>query len=300
MTTTESEPIGARAPEHRGRRTAILRRAPFGAVLVAVALALGGCAPIVADDTGSNPDPLPFWGSIECQDSSRHQQITTGGDTHPKSDGQPQGDSAYRRLTVLDGDDYSGERCELGRNDHNEGPTAFYHEGQRWATYFSLRLPDGFPLDVQTWQVVMQMKQAQPSDGGGGVPILSMNAYDNKWIVDSPDPGIEWTFPAQTGIWTRFKWDVFYSQDASQGWLQVSADLNNDRDFADPGERSPVIRRATLKTEIDGPNGTSDGLAPGDPIPSHLRAGIYHDPVIACPAPTGCSVELDNVQVVKL
>ena len=107
--------------------------------------------------------------------------------------------------------------------------------------------------------------------------------------LDLPGPGQQWT---------RFAWDVYYSKDPSQGWLQVSADLNGDGDFDDPGERSPAIHEATLKTEIEGPNGTSDGLAPGDPIPSHLRVGIYHDPSISCPAPAGCSTEVDNVQVV--
>ena len=35
--------------------------------------------------------------------------------------GAPQGNTAYRKLTVFDGDDYSGERCELGYNTWNEG-----------------------------------------------------------------------------------------------------------------------------------------------------------------------------------
>ena len=49
--------------------------------------------------------------------------------------------------------------------------------------------------------------------------------------------------------------------------------------------------------ETDGPNGTSDGYGPGDTIPDHLRAGIYHNPSISCPPPSGCSVDVDNVQV---
>ena len=47
------------------------------------------------------------------------------------------------------------------------------------------------------------------------------------------------------------------------------------------------------------PGGEPDGLKPGQPIPSHLRAGIYHDPLIPCPSPTGCSVDIDNVQVIR-
>jgi hypothetical protein len=40
-------------------------------------------------------------------------------------------------------------------------------------------------------------------------------------------------------------------------------------------------------------------VGPGDPIPSHLRAGLYHNANIPCPAPSGCSIDIDNVQVVK-
>ncbi len=263
-----------------------------------VEMSLPGC-PAIASDTSADSNPIPFWGSIGCQDSSRYAYSQTGGDTHATASGAAQPDSAYRRLTVQDGDNFYGERCELGENDHNSGPTAFYHEGQHRITYFSERLPDNFPLSTNHWQTVMQMKQAQPSDGGGGVPILFMGAYEGQWQVLSAVANDSYfTFPAQTGVWTRFAWDVYYSQDPSKGWLQVSADLNDDGDFDDPGERSPVIHGPTLKTEVDGPLGTRDGLAPGDPIPSHLRIGIYHDPAISCAPPTDCSVEIDNVQVV--
>jgi hypothetical protein len=198
-------------------------------------------------------------------------------------------------VTVLDGDDWSGERCELGMNDHQLGPTAFYREGMRRASYFSLRLPNNFPLAANTWQTVFQMKQAQPSDNGGGVPILFMGAYLGRWHIESLN-GEYWSFPAQQNVWTRFVFDVKYSQDPNQGWVQVSVDLNGDGQLSS-GERSPVIHTNTLKAESDGPNGTSDGLAPGDSIPSHMRAGIYHNASIVCPPPNGCSTEVDNFQV---
>jgi hypothetical protein len=265
-----------------------------------IGMSLAGCRTL-ASDTAARPDPRSFWGNVECgqlgsPDPGRQQQVVSGGDTHSTASGAAQGNSSYRRLTVIDGDDYYGERCELGKNDYRSGPTAFYHEGQRRATFVSLRLPANFPLAANSWQTVLQMKQAQPADGGGDVPILYMGASRNQWRIDSIN-GIYWTFPAQPGVWTRFAFDVYYSQDPNRGWLQVSADLNGDGDFEDGGERSSVIRTNTLKTEVDGPMGTSDGLAAGDPIPSHLRTGVYHDPAIPCPAPGGCSVEVDNVQV---
>ncbi len=260
-------------------------------------MAVQGCD-LIASDTAAESNPLNFWGDpLYCASSSRYSYLSSEGDTHLTATGNAQGNSAYRRLTVLDGDDVWGERCELGLNDYRYGPTAFYHQGQRRATYISLRLPSNYPLANSAWQTVMQMKQAQPSDAGGGGPILEMQAREGRWIVINAWHDL-WSFPAQAGKWTRFAWDVYYNQDPTKGWLQVSADLNGDGDFNDSGERSPILHAATLKTETEGPNGTSDGLAPGDPIPSHLRAGIYHSSSASCPAPGGCSVNLDNVQVV--
>ena len=261
-----------------------------------IAMSVLGCG-LVASDTSAEADPIPFWGTIECANASRYSYGETGGDTHLTANGEAP-DGAYRRLTVLDGDDFYGERCELGENDHNVGPTVFYHEGQQRITYYSERLPANFPLSTSSWQTVMQMKQTQPSDDDCCGPQLEMEARQNRWIVVDSWKTL-WEFPARRNVWTRFAWDVYYSQDASKGWLQVSADLNDDGDFNDPGERSPVLHGATLRTEPEGPNGSSDGLAAGDSIPSHLRVGIYHDPEISCAAPVECSVEVDNVQVVQ-
>ncbi len=251
---------------------------------------------VIANDTGANPNPEPFWGALQCADPARYSHFVAGGDRHETAMGRAQGNDAYRRLTVRDGDEFFGERCELGEDDWRDGPTAFYAPGSHLLTYISERLPDNFPLYTHRWQTVMQMKQAQPSDNGGGAPIIEMEAREGRWwIVD--DWHALWSFPARRDFWTRFAWDVFYSNVPHRGWIQVSADLNGDGDFNDPGERSPTFHLRTLKTEIDGPNGEGDGIAPGEPIPSHLRAGLYHDPSIHCPAPRGCSVQVDNVQV---
>jgi NAD(P)-dependent dehydrogenase (short-subunit alcohol dehydrogenase family) len=55
-----------------------------------------------------------------------------------------------------------------------------------------------------------------------------------------------------------------------------------------------VIRLAAAAMALNDP------LASGDSIPSHLRAGIYHEEqynAVNCPEPTGCAIEIDNVQV---
>ena len=135
---------------------------------------------VIASDTAANPDPLPFWGAIDCVEpkSARYATPQTGGDPQPTANGTPQFNTAYRRTTVFDGDNFFGERCELGQNSWQHGPVAFYREGDHMVTYFSLRLPANFPLAVFDWQGGMQIKQAQESDGGGGVPILSLSAFE--------------------------------------------------------------------------------------------------------------------------
>jgi hypothetical protein len=272
---------------------------PIGATTTSgpIPMTMPGCR-TVASDTSAESNETSFWGALQCASSSRYSWGTSGGDTHLTASDTEQGNSAYRQMTAIDGDEFWGERCELGEDDWRTGPTAYYREGDHYVTYISERLPSNFPLNTKTWQTVMQMKQAEPSNVGGGAPIIEMEARENKWVIS--DNWVElFSFPAKANQWTRFAWNVYYSKEASKGTLQVSADLNGDGDFEDPGERSPTFHVATLKTEIYEPGGTGEGLIPpGAGVPSHLRAGIYHNPEIPCPTSTGgCSVQVDNVQV---
>jgi Polysaccharide lyase len=250
---------------------------------------------LLASDTAASRDANSFWGEVECAKASRYSFVGEGGDGHSTATGAPQGNTSYRKLTVIDGDDYYGERCELGEND-TEGPTAFYREGDHRVTYLSERLPANFPIATHHWQTVMQMKQAQPSHDAGLGPAIELQVREGKWFVVNHWKTV-WTFPARRGAWTRFAWDVSYSKNAGRGRIQVSADLNADGDFNDPGERSPAIHGATLATEVPGYSG--DPTAPGSGIPSHLRIGIYHDTSIPCPPPSGCSIDIDDVQVLE-
>jgi hypothetical protein len=256
---------------------------------------------VVASDTASNPDPIPFWGKIDCQNSSREQQQTAGGDSHLTASGTSQGNSAFRRATVIDGDNVWGERCELGNNwsqptgatPVGPGPTMFYQEGQRRLTYASLRLPSSTPMG-NTWRTVLQMKQMQPYNNPTPGPILELQLSNNRWMFVNSWNGV-WTAPAQQNVWTRFAFDITYSQNPAIGSIKIYADLNADGDFGDASEQSSVIHTATLEAETA--TSSYSPYSVGQSIPDHLRTGIYQDPNYSCP--TGCSMDVDNVQVVK-
>jgi hypothetical protein len=285
------------------------QESPKPCVFHPATMTVQGCT-VMKSDTGSSTDPASLWGSIDCASDSRASVVRSGADPHPTAAGAPQGDDDYRRLTVLDGDNVSGERCELGRNeqrygsDGGDGTFQLYREGERRVTFVSFRLPEDFHLEHTSFQNVLQMKQAQPSDNGGGIPVLSLQVTNGEWRLthaSSPAGGTSetlWEVPATTGVWIRVALDVTYSQYAGEGRVKLYLDRNGDGDTLDADERSPTITTHTLKYETAGADGDTDGLEPRDSIPSHLRVGLYHDPSLACPAPSGCSVEVDNVQVV--
>ena len=262
-------------------------------------LRAAGCEVLFSDD-GEVQNPGRLWGMPDCASADRHAQIPSGGDSHVPAAGSAPASLAFRRLSVLDGDQVWGERCELGRNDRRSENSLLYEEGQRRITFASLRLTESWPLADSRWQTVLQMKQTNPADGGGGGPMLELQARAGRWLLVGDWEGL-WGAPAEPGTWTRFAFDVTYSSDPDQGAITVFVDLNGDGDAADPGERSPRFNRRTLKAEIaDSGAGApdTDGIALGESIASHLRIGVYHDEQIACSPPEGCSVDVDNVQIV--
>jgi hypothetical protein len=257
-----------------------------------------GCT-ILRHDLAVAADPEPGrWGKIDCAAASRYRHIKSGGDKHPGAKGGRLRDGAFRRLTVLDGDDVYGERCELGRNNHANGENApgqtsgtfaLYREGDRKITFFSQRYPTGFNTNVNAWQQVAQMKQAQPySDAVPGGVALEVQIYKSRLRLLSFWATTWSTRAPRNNVWVRYALDVVYSTDPTVGRVKLYIDRNGDGDALDTGEQSPVISGQTLGTEA----GTRE------PIPNVLMVGIYHDSAIDCGPPVGCSVDIDNIQVV--
>jgi hypothetical protein len=262
-----------------------------------------GCA-LLRDDSSAQADPNPgLWGSISAVSSSRVQEFTFGGDKRHKANGKPQRNMAFRRLTVLDGDDYFGERTELGRNEYRYGENAgtqttgtfaLYREGERKITFFSQRYGSGFTSTRDGWQTVMQMKQAQPYESNGpvdGAPALEFQIFKNRLRFRGFHQTVWTTRAPPKGKWIRYALDATYSQDPTKGRAQVFADLNVDGDFLDKGETSPVLTMRTLAYVTSQGNGGT--IPEGGSIPGHLRLGIYHHPSVYGTTTVG----VDNVQV---
>ncbi len=273
----------------------------------ATMLATGGV--ILRRDTASQQDPLTgAWGQLAAADPSRCVYRATGGDPGLMADGAPQGDAAYREMTVMPGDSWQGEtaqRCELGRNT----TTPYYTvcqpgsvDGTFWLSdsdqhlihFWSHRYHDNFVMTQDNWQVVMQNKQDQPYAANGPVdtaPALEVDIWGNQIHLRNFWTEIWATGAPVKNVWIRYALEAYYSKDAGQGWVRLYVDRDGDGDFLDADEMSPKITCPTLATI------TSKGNSPrnvGDALPSHMRIGIYRQQTYLAPA----TLDLDNVQVV--
>jgi hypothetical protein len=238
---------------------------------------------LLREDLATDPDPTHLWGGILAVSPDRHRWFASGG-----PDGGP-----FRKMTALDGDLFHGdsERAELGNSDYlrkNGRLQTFYlyQAGTERVTSFWMRLPRNFPINTDDWQVVMQMKETDPATNTDGTPVIALQATSGQWLLKqslstgpSHDTRILWRTPARVGVWTHIVVNAIYSDDPAVGRFQITIG----------SARSPELHTYTMKTEVSPPG---PGLHAGDPIPSHLRLGIYHDP----PMP-GTSVDIARVQI---
>ncbi len=251
-----------------------------------------GCR-IVNSDSSARLNPAHLWGRADCaaQDRVKRRVASRGPGRRVTGNGR------YRQLTVIDGDNIYGERCELGLNDWQQSTFAKFRQGERRVTFASIRLPKNFPLQQRMWQTVLQMKQTEPSQSENTGPVLEVQAYNGRLrLIHSWRQ--RWSTRIVKKRWIQIELVVRYSQSRRGGSVRMYVDRNGDGDAHDKHERSPRLHVSTLMREL--PGETIAGLPAGASIPSHLRVGLYHDPRYSCPAPKGCSIQVDNVRVAAL
>jgi hypothetical protein len=262
---------------------------------------------LIHEDPMTSADFEAEWGLYQAASKERYEFKEGSGEERPKGDGTPQANENFRRLNLLEADvaNVGGERCELGANERRrgieggEGTFMLYEEGKHYKTFLSMRLAPNYPIGAEAWQIGTQMKQAQPyaEDDLGGIPVLEMSIFFNELAlnyVGSTKNGLEKTLaPAVTDRWVRLCWDVVYSADPAQGQIEVTVDdREGATDFVpqhSSGLLTDVQTLATAQKE-------GSGLAVGDPIPSHLRWGIYRNPIIN----VSTFADLTNTQVYEV
>jgi polysaccharide lyase-like protein len=198
------------------------------------------------------------WASSSCEDSSRFREVTSP---------VVQGRRAYR-IEVRDGDDSSGERCELGQGNPTRSGFPLFDEGdERWIS-FMLLLPRDYPVDTPDWNIFMQLKQL----GGLGTPVISMEAREGKFfLMNANNPRVSndtiprWIGPVRRDHWVQFTLHVKFSPHPQVGFLELYGDLDGR------GARLLMPKLNTYTMKLD---------AAGVAVRSHARIGIYRDPEI--------------------
>ncbi|MEA2466473.1 MAG: hypothetical protein QOJ57_599 [Thermoleophilaceae bacterium] len=199
------------------------------------------------------------WASYSCADRSRVKQVTS-----PSA----QGKRAYD-VSIRDGDDSYGERCEIGMgNPGRSGFPEFTQGDERWISW-QVYLPDGYPIDTPYWQLFFQIHQR----GDGGCPPISMGVEDGQfkmfksarptYVVDTREM---WAAPATGNRWVKFTLHIKNSTNPNEGFVELFGDLDGQ------GVKTLLPRTATHTMTID-PNG-------GGAMINHARVGIYRNPAI--------------------
>jgi Polysaccharide lyase len=302
-----------------------LRYLPPIAAAVLVGIALTGCSAqatsasnvgtttaalnatglsLLRADPMINPDPTYIWGpgdkgegveadtwyggALSAKARDRLSYSATGGPSN----------GPFRTCTVQEDDLVdSGDRCELGWNTwvhNNDGSTRTfmnYRAGENKLTTIAYRLPTDFPISTNKWQVIGQMKQAGPNATTACCPAIAIEARQNQIQLQqfgTDEPGTVQgprVAAPPLGQWFTVSIEAYYSKDPTLGWVEMSVNA----------QTTSRVYMQTLATQ--GNTTTQSGwgdppLNPGDPIPSHLRVGLYHDPSLP-----GSHVDIGDVTV---
>jgi hypothetical protein len=264
----------ASLPERSARPTELIgvKRPP--AILAATAVfALGvissAGAAVVQSDPGTDPNPENLWGDIQCQADPRYRHHVTGG---------PNG-GPWRQMTVLDGDDFYGERCELGANTRRYGLSSetdrqgtfyLFEKGDRRIIDWYFQLMPGFPVTTQN-STIFQLKHTCPCDTITSNPeVQLMPKLPNLYLrVPSNDTDTSewdrWSTPVKTGVWYHATFKIAFHTTEAAGRMRLTID---DVDGVADARSSPTLSLSTINRD--------DGV----PSPNHLRMGHYRNPVI--------------------
>src|SRR5918995_4717879 len=258
------------SPPYRADRIGVKRLlAIFGAIAVfALGMVSSASAAVVRSDPGIEPTPEDLWGDIQCQVDSRYEHHVTGG-----PDGGP-----WRQLTVLDGDDFYGERCELGRNTKRYGRSSatdhrgtfyLFRNGDRRIIDWYFKLMPGIPVSTYG-NTIFQLKHTCPCGNITALPELGLPVrLPNLYLrVGDPDPTVRdrWSTPVETGVWYHATLDVTFSLTDADGRVQLTID---DVDGVADARSSPTFSLATINRDD------------GRPSPDHLRMGQYRNVAIS-------------------
>jgi hypothetical protein len=235
-----------------------LLTATFALLATTLVFASSASAGVLQSSGAENPWNKE-WASWSCADQSRFQEV-----------GSPaaQGQKAYK-LTVQDGDNAYGERCELG--DGNPGRTGYplFHQGdERWIS-FQVYLPDSYPIDTPDWNVMFQIHQ----EGDGGCPPIALHVEDGQFkLFNSSSPNYvfdtveKWHAPAVRNHWAKFTIHMMNSTDDNTGFVEMYGDLDGS------GEKLLMPKEYMHTMTID--------KNTGQPMTNHARIGIYRNPKI--------------------
>ena len=185
--------------------------------------------------------------------------------------GEPQPDDSFREMTVFDGDDFSGERCELGRNEYRYGEDG---DGRHLrplpggsAQDHVLRrcgIGESLPADGADWQTLDadEAGAAGRSTATAARSSRSSSATETSSPVPAGSRSGRCRRPAGSGCASR--WTPPTRAAADQGApCRCSSTRTGTGTRATTGEQSPVYAGATLKGEVE----------PGSASPESVKAG---------------------------
>jgi hypothetical protein len=196
------------------RRT--VRRGLVGAA-VAVALGLGlVVAPGVAPASASSPTPssnAPIWSLPQSGDllsvfSRNDYDEQDGAPAQVPSPDDPSRQAV--QFTVPGG----GQRSEMRPRvpDQTEGTTQYY-------TYVA-KLPNEFPAEVDTWQLLMQWHQF----GDSGSPPVAVEVRQNRLMLAAEGEDLQDLGPVAAGDRIDLTLRIAFSRDPEQGTVDVWRD----------------------------------------------------------------------------